>query len=105
MKRARILTLVVLGVLAAFFVICMPGCGNVELRGEAMTSAEVSTLDAFNASQRSAADPNIPNWTKVYLGENFKQWRCFVWSAKKDSTWGPKLPSEQPAPPATGSGG
>ena len=102
MKRATIVILVVLAVLA---VLAIPGCGNVTLKGDAMISAEASTLDAFNASRRAGADPNIPHWTKVYLDENFKQWRCFVWSAKKDITWGPKLPSEQPAAPANGSGG
>jgi hypothetical protein len=99
MKRATILILVVLGVLA---ILTVAGCGNVTLKGDSMTAAEVSTLDAYNASQRAGADPNIPHWTQVYLDENFKQWRCFVWSAKKDVTWGPKLPSESatggPAP-------
>jgi hypothetical protein len=47
----------------------------------------------------------MPHWTKVYLDENFKQWRCFVWSAKKDATWGPKLPEEKTAAPATKAGG
>ena len=84
-------------------VIGLAGCGNVTLKGEAMTSAEISTLDAFNASQRAGADPNIPHWAQVYLDENFKQWRCFVWSAKKDVTWGPKLPEEKT--PVTKAGG
>ena len=105
MKRATIVNMVVLCVLAVVFVICLPGCGNVTLKGESMTAAEISTLDAFNASQRAGADPNIPHWTQVYLDENFKQWRCFVWSAKKDVTWGPKLPSEKTEAPATKAGG
>ena len=82
--------------------IVLAGCGNVTLTGDSMTAAETSTLDAFNASQRAGADPNMPHWAQVYLDENFKQWRCFVWSAKKDTAWGPKLPSESatggPAP-------
>ena len=86
-------------------VIGLAGCGNVTLKGDSMTAAEVSTLDAYNASQRAGADPNIPHWTQVYLEENFKQWRCFVWSAKKDVTWGPKLPAEKTAAPATKAGG
>ena len=102
MRNAWTLLMLVL-VLAVLFV-ALPGCGNVTLKGESMTAAETSTLDAFNASQRAGADPNMPHWTKVYLDDNFKQWRCFVWSAKKDVTWGPKLPSEQPAAPASGSG-
>jgi len=94
-----------IGVLA---VLSTAGCGNVTLKGDAMISAETSTLDAFNASQRAGADPNIPHWTKVYLDENFKQWRCFVWSAKKDTAWGPKLPSESAtggSAPGTKAGG
>ena len=91
MKRAAILILVVLGVLA---ILCMPGCGNVELRGEAMTAAEVSACDALNAANRLREDPNAPLWAKAYLDENFKQWRYYVRSGKKDDAWGPKLPSE-----------
>jgi len=86
-------------------VIALAGCGNVTLKGDSMTAAEVSTLDAYNASQRAGADPNMPHWAQVYLDENFKQWRCFVWSAKKDVTWGPKLPSEKTEAPATKAGG
>ncbi len=95
MKRAAILILVVLGVLA---LLVMPGCGNVTLRGEALTAAEVSTMDAYQAAQRVQADANVPNWTKAYLDENFKQWRCFVQSARKDTAWGPRLPGEAAAP-------
>jgi hypothetical protein len=86
-------------------ILTVAGCGNVTLKGDSMTAAEVSTLDAYNASQRAGADPNMPHWTQVYLDENFKQWRCFVWSAKKDVTWGPKLPEEKTAAPATKAGG
>ena len=95
MKRATIVILVVLCVLT---VLGLSGCGNVTLKGDSMTAAEISTQDAFNAAQRAVKDPNIPNWTKAYLDENFKQWRCFVWSAKKDVTWGPKLPEESGFP-------
>ena len=102
MKRSAILILVVLGVLA---VLGMAGCGNVTLKGESLTAAEVSTVDALNAANRLRPDANTPQWTKVYLDENFKQWRCFVRSARKDDAWGPKLPDEQTTPPASGSGG
>ena len=95
----------ILALVLVLALLTVAGCGNVTLTGDAMISAETSTLDAFNASQRAGADPNIPHWTQVYLDENFKQWRCFVWSAKKDVTWGPKLPSEQPVAPGTKAGG
>ena len=95
MKRATILVLVVLGILA---VLVMPGCGNVELRGESLTAAEVSTVDALSAANRLRPDANTPQWVKVYLDENFKQWRCFVRSARKDEAWGPKLPDETAEP-------
>lgn len=102
MKRATILILVVLGVLA---ILVMPGCGNVQLKGESLTAAEVSTVDALNAANRLRPDANTPQWAKVYLDENFKQWRCFVRSARKDLDWGPKLPDEQTTPPAGNTGG
>ena len=95
----------ILALVLVLAILTVAGCGNVTLKGDSMTAAEVSTLDAYNASQRAGADPNMPHWTQVYLDENFKQWRCFVWSAKKDTAWGPKLPSEQPAAPGTKSGG
>ena len=91
MKRSAILILAVLGVLA---ILVMPGCGNVQLKGESLTAAEVSTVDALNAANRLRPDANTPQWAKVYLDENFKQWRCFVRSARKDLDWGPKLPNE-----------
>jgi hypothetical protein len=95
----------ILALVLVLAILTVAGCGNVTLKGDAMTAAEVSTLDAYNASQRAGADPNIPHWTQVYLDENFKQWRCFVWSAKKDVTWGPKLPEEKTAAPGTKAGG
>jgi hypothetical protein len=70
------------------------GCGNVYLRGDAATAAETSALHAFEAVQRADADANTPGWEKAYLTENYKQWRFFVQSARKDLTWGPKLPAE-----------
>ena len=95
----------ILALVLVLAILTVAGCGNVTLKGDSMTAAEMSTLDAFNASQRAGADPNIPHWTQVYLDENFKQWRCFVWSAKKDTAWGPKLPEEKTAAPATKAGG
>ena len=88
-----------LGMLAA------AGCGNVQLKGESLTAAEVSTVDALNAANRLRPDVNAPQWAKVYLDENFKQWRCFVRSARKDLDWGPKLPAEQTTSPAGNTGG
>jgi hypothetical protein len=38
--------------------------------------------------------PATPAWEKAYLEENFKQWRFFVRSARKEETWGPKLEGE-----------
>ena len=71
------------------------GCGNVYLQGDAATAAETSTLDACQAVQRSGADATTqPSWEQSYLVENFKQWRSFVRSARKDLTWGPKLAGE-----------
>ena len=68
------------------------GCGNVYLQGDGLTAAETSTLDAYQAVQR--ADANTPAWQKAYLAENFRQWRYFVRSARKDLVWGPKLEGE-----------
>ena len=84
----------VAGVLAVLVVLCLAGCGNVYLRGEALTAAETSTMDAFQATQRADAEPAMPAWQKAYLQENFKQWRFFVRSARKDDAWGPKLEGE-----------
>lgn len=87
------------------------GCGNVSLTGEALTAAEQSTLDAYQAVQRASpcatcaapgtpgTQPCVPAWTKAYLIENFKQWRFFVRSARKDLNWGPKLPAESAVAP------
>ena len=80
-----------IGLLAA---LCLAGCGNVYLRGEALTAAETSTLDAYQAVQRAEKEPATPDWEKAYLAENFRQWRWFVRSAHKDLTWGPKLEGE-----------
>jgi hypothetical protein len=72
----------------------LAGCGNVWLSGDAMTVTENSCTDAYNAAQRADKDANIPNWNKVYLDENFYQWRSYVRAAKANATWGPKLPQE-----------
>jgi hypothetical protein len=73
------------------------GCGNVSLRGDAMTAAQQSTMDAYQAVLRSGDPATQPasGTIKSYLTENFKQWRSFVRSAKADLTWGPKLAGEQ----------
>ena len=79
---------------------CVGGCGNVTLRGDALTAAEMSTMDAYQAAQRSGAVEAMrtgtpPTWEQSFLIENFKQWRFFVRSACKNLTWGPKLPDER----------
>ena len=73
---------------------CVGGCGNVNLQGDGLTAAETSAMDAYQAVQRADADAATLAWEKAYLGENFKQWRFFVRSARKDLTWGPKLEGE-----------
>jgi hypothetical protein len=87
LKWAAIVTL-------AAAVIGLAGCGNVYLQGDGLTAAETSTLDAYQAVQRADAEPATPAWEKAYLTENFKQWRFFVRSARKDLAWGPKLEGE-----------
>ncbi len=84
----------VLIVLVLLAVCSTAGCGNVYLMGEAATACETSTMDAYLASQKASADPGVPAWSKAYIEENFRQWRYFVRSARKDSNWGPKLPGE-----------
>ena len=73
------------------------GCGNVYLRGEALTAAEISAMDAYQAAQRASAEPATPAWQRAYLEENFKQWRLFVRAAHKDEAWGPTLEAETSA--------
>ena len=76
-------------------VVCLlAGCGNVYLKGDALTAAETSTMDAWQATQRAQAEPSTPAGERAYLEENFKQWRVFVQSARKDTAWGPKLSDE-----------
>ncbi len=87
LKWAAIVTL-------AAVVIGLAGCGNVYLQGDGLTAAETSALDAFQAVQRADADASTPAWERTYLTENYKQWRFFVRSARKDLAWGPKLPAE-----------
>ena len=77
-----------------------PGCGgNVYLRGKALTAAETSVMDAYQAVHRSGAieahRSGTPTWEQVYYVENFKQWRYFVRSARRNLTWGPTLPNER----------
>ena len=81
-------------VLLILCVLTVGGCGNVSLRGDAMTAAETSALHAHQASKRLRADENAPAWSKDYADENYKQWRFFVRSAKADETWGPQLDGE-----------
>jgi hypothetical protein len=73
------------------------GRGNVNLRGEAPTAAEIRAMDAYQAVQRTdpQREPDCPAWLRAYLAENFKQWRYFVRSARKDLAWGPKVLNER----------
>ena len=87
-KKAMVLSVVVLAVCL------LAGCGNVYLAGDAMTAAECSSLDAADFSQRVQADGNASPLVRNYAVENAWQWRCFVRSAKKDQSWGPKLPGD-----------
>lgn len=89
MKRFCVLVL-----LAALFCAVVAGCGNVYLKGEALTAAETSAMDAYQANQRAATQPATPAWQQAYMAENYKQWREFVRSARKDTAWGPKLEGE-----------
>jgi hypothetical protein len=72
----------------------LAGCGNVYLSGDAMTAAECSTLDAAGFVQRVDEDGNASPLVRAYAVENAVQWRCFVRSAKKNQSWGPKLPGD-----------
>ena len=92
----------------------LAGCGNVSLQGEAMTAAQQSAMDAWQAYTRAGSTgigstgvspvttaptgetPVVPStsWLRPYLRENFIQWRAFVRSANKNTAWGPKLPGE-----------
>ncbi len=80
--------------------VTLAGCGNVYLSGDGLTAAQQSTMDAYQAVQRADADPDTPATLRIYLSENFKQWRFFVRSAVKDLNWGPKLPVESTTQPA-----
>jgi hypothetical protein len=90
----RSVLIVCVALLLVVAVAGLPGCGNVYLRGDAATAAETSAMDAYQAYQRAATQPDSVAWQKAYLQENFCQWRYFVRSARKDLTWGPKLDGE-----------
>jgi hypothetical protein len=81
--------------IAVLAVLFLAGCGNVYLKGDALTAAETSTMDAYGAVNRAQAEAIESPWLQAYLGENFKQWRQFVRSARKDDAWGPKLSDER----------
>ena len=93
-ERAKRVLCIVALVMIVGLMAMLAGCGNVTLKGDAMTAAQQSTMDAYQAVQRADADPASPAWEKAYLQENFKQWRFYVRSANKDANWGPKLSSE-----------
>jgi len=98
MRAARRIAIVFVAVSMMALASSLPGCGNVELRGDAMTAAETSVGDAYNATNRAASDADCPLWTKLYLDENFVQWRSYVRSARRDLEWGPKLDSDKGFP-------
>ena len=80
-------------VLLVFLTVCLlAGCGNVYLQGDAMTAAQSSTMDAYGFYQR--VDGNSQPLAKAYALENATQWRWFVRSALKSTTWGPALPGD-----------
>jgi len=83
--------------------LALPGCGNVYLSGEAMTAAETSALDAYEAAARAReAGPTIPAFVEGYLYHNFIQWQSFVRAAKNDIKWGPNLTAPGTIIPAPG---
>ncbi|MCY2927919.1 MAG: hypothetical protein NTV86_00205 [Planctomycetota bacterium] len=98
------------GLVTVLFVLCLllvgatAGCGNVYLWGEGATACETSTMDAYLATQKASSDTCMPAWGKAYMEENFRQWRYFVRSARKDTNWGPKLPTEVQAQTTTAAG-
>jgi hypothetical protein len=93
-RRAEVLILAGLCAAAAAIALGLAGCGNVYLRGEALTAAQASALDAYTAAERLDANA-APAWCGAYLAENFRQWRWFVRSAIADPNWGPRLKQEQ----------
>jgi hypothetical protein len=68
------------------------GCGNVYLTGDALTSVQQSTLDAYTFWER--VDGNAQPLAKAYGQENASQWRYFARAALRDPNWGPKLPGD-----------
>jgi len=99
MKRNVWIRGAVLVFVAVIVMTCFTGCASVQLRGDALTAAETSALDAYQAVHRSGAVESMRagkqlTWEQSYLCENFKQWRAFVRSARKDLSWGPKLGAE-----------
>lgn len=93
-QSQSLFVMVLLAALSCTAVLGVAGCGNVTLKGEALTAAESSAMDAYQAKLRTDAEPAVPDWLKAYQAENYRQWRFFVRSARKDLAWGPKLPDE-----------
>jgi hypothetical protein len=81
-------------VVAALVLLVLAGCGNVYLTGDAASCAENSALDAAGFAWRVREDPNASRLVRAYAEENAEQWRWFVRAARKDRTWGPKLPGD-----------
>ena len=93
--RGMILVFVAVGILT-----CFSGCGNVTLRGDALTAAETSVMDAYQAVHRSGAIDaqragTTLTWEQAYFVQNFQQWRYFVRSDRANPSWGPTLPNER----------
>jgi len=96
----RRISLVLLFVAVIGMTCFSPGCGNVSLRGDALTAAETSVMDAYQVVHRSGAveaqkSGTTLTWEQAYAVNNFQQWRYFVRSARKNLSWGPTLPNER----------
>jgi len=101
----RVLLLCMMVLLLVSVGVGAPGCGNVSLRGEALTAAERSAMDAHQAAVRAERDLDSSSWVRAYLAENYRQWRFFVRAARLEDAWGPALPGEASTPEPAGGGG
>lgn len=81
MKRFAIVVLVVA------MLVPVVGC-KVYMGKDALNAAQTSTANAVEAARRANADQNTAPWLKEYTTENAKQWRDFVRSAMRDTSWG-----------------
>jgi len=89
----RLLAMAVILAFVMALAMCLPGCGNVNVSGDAATALERSTADSL-IYYNKLKDANVPTWAVEYAGENYKQWRWFARANKRDLAWGPLLPGE-----------